>query len=118
MDSLKFLIITISSLKWDDNSICIIKKAHQRLFFLHQLKTFGVSREGMLQFYRAATESVLTFSISVWYGHSPAQQRKQLDGTVHVAPKTISWKLTPIFDIYEIQRKGLKILQHILLNSS
>lgn len=26
---------------------------------------FGVSREGMLQFYRAAIESVLTFSISV-----------------------------------------------------
>ena len=34
VDSLTFLGTTISSsLKWDDKSICIIKKAHQRLIF-------------------------------------------------------------------------------------
>lgn len=94
--------------------ICIIKKANQRLFSLHQLKKFGVSREGMLQLYRAAIEGVLTFSISVWYDNSKAEQRKQLDRIVCSTSKIISCNLTPISDIYEthIQREGLKILQY------
>ncbi len=40
-----FLWITISAtLKWD------MKKSHQRLFFLKQLKKFGVSKVDMLNF--------------------------------------------------------------------
>lgn len=47
VDSLEILGATIpSSLKWGENSFCIIKKAHQRLFLLRQLKKFGASREG------------------------------------------------------------------------
>ena len=39
----KCLGTTISSdLKWDDNISSAIKKAHQRLFFLRQLKKFKV----------------------------------------------------------------------------
>ena len=42
--SFKFLGTTISSdLKWDENFSSAIKKAHQRLFFLRQLKKFKVS---------------------------------------------------------------------------
>ncbi len=40
----KFLETTIlGTLKWDDNLRGIVKKSHQRLFFLRQLKKFGVS---------------------------------------------------------------------------
>ena len=64
----KFLGTTISSdLKWDENFSFAIKKAHQRLFFLRQLKKFKVSHSILTQFYRAAIESILTFSITVWY---------------------------------------------------
>ncbi len=60
----KFLGTTISAtLKWDDNLRGIIKKSHQRLFFLRQLKKFGISKVGMFNFYRAVIESVLTFSL-------------------------------------------------------
>ena len=107
--SFKFLGTIISStLKWEDN-ITIIKKAHQRLFFLCQLKKFGVACKGMQQFYRTTIESVLTFSITVWYGNS-VQQRMQLDRIVHTASKI---RLPPISDIYEprIHRRGLTILQ-------
>ena len=55
--SLKFLGTTISSdLKWDENFSSAIKKAHQRLFFLRQLKKFKVSHSILTQFYRAAIE--------------------------------------------------------------
>ena len=53
----KFLGTTISSnLKWDDNFSSTIKKAHQRPFFLRQLKKFKVSHSILTQFYRAAIE--------------------------------------------------------------
>ena len=63
----KFLDTTISSdLKWDENISSATKKAHQRLFFLRQLKKFKVSHSLLTQFYRVATESILTSSINVW----------------------------------------------------
>ena len=46
--SFRFLgTIISSSLKWGDNLSCIIKKAHQRLFFLRQLRKFGVVCKGI-----------------------------------------------------------------------
>ena len=61
----KFLGTTISSdLKRDENFSSTIKKAHQRLFFLRQLKKFKVSHSILTQFYHAAIESILTFSIT------------------------------------------------------
>ena len=73
--SFKFLVTIMSStLKWEDSITAIMKKANQRLFFLRQLKKCGVACKGMLQFYRATFESVLTFSVTVWYGnYCPAE---------------------------------------------
>ena len=51
-----------------NNTDAVVKKAQQRLFFLRQLKTFGLRREILVQFYRSATESVPAFSIFVWFG--------------------------------------------------
>lgn len=112
--SFKFLgTIISSSLKWEDNTIAITKKAHQRLFFLRQLKKFGVGCKGMQQFYRATIERILTFSITVWYGNSTVQQKIQLDRIVHTASKIAGCTFPLISDIYEIriQRRGLKTLQ-------
>ena len=114
VDSYKFLgTIISSSLKWVDNITAISKKAHQRLFFLRQLKKFGMACKGMQQFYQATIESVLTFSITVWYGNSTVQQRMRLDRNVHTASKIVGCSLPPISDIYEarIHRRGLKTLQ-------
>ena len=69
VDSFKFLGTTIAStLKWDINAEIITKKAQQHMFFLHQLKKFRVNKTILTQFYWAVTESVLTFSITVWFG--------------------------------------------------
>lgn len=48
------------------------RKPPQRLFFLHR-----PSSEGLLQFYRAAAESILTFPITVWLGGVSAEEERQ-----------------------------------------
>ena len=65
----KFLGSTISSdLKWELNVDTIVKKAQQRLYFLRRLRSFGLTTQITLNFYKAVIESVLTFSITVWFG--------------------------------------------------
>ena len=60
----KFLVSTISNnLKWELNTDIIVKKAQQRLFVLRRLRSFGLTTQILLTFYRAAIESVLTFSM-------------------------------------------------------
>ena len=51
----KFLDTTISNtLDWDAHVEVTVKKAQQRLFFLRQLKKFGLRREILIQFYNSA----------------------------------------------------------------
>jgi hypothetical protein len=77
VSSFRFLGTTIhQSLSWAPNISLIISKAHQRLYFLRQLRKFGVSQAGMTHFYRAAIGSVLTFSILVWYGSATSQDKQ------------------------------------------
>ena len=84
----KFLGTTISSdLKWDENISVTIKKAHQQLFFLRQLKKFKGRHSILTQFYHAATESLLTFSITVWYSSTCQKDKDQLDRIVCTASK-------------------------------
>ena len=65
----KFLGSTIASnLTWEQNVVNIVKKAQQRLYFLRRLRLFGLTTQVMLNLYRAVIESVLTFSITVWFG--------------------------------------------------
>ena len=59
--------IIYNDLGWENNTDAVVKKAQQRLFFLRQLKKFGLRREILVQFYRSAIESILVFSICVWF---------------------------------------------------
>lgn len=80
VESFKFQGTTISnSLKWEINTDIIIKKCHQRLYFMHQLKKVRLFQEAIRLFYRAVIESVLTFSVIVWEHHSPRQSTARED---------------------------------------
>ena len=84
-----FLGTTISSdLKWDENISSAIKKIHQRHLFLRQLQNFKVSHSILTQFCGAAIESILTFSITVWYS-SACQKDKGLERIVRTASTII-----------------------------
>ena len=101
VDSFKFLGTTIANtLKWDINAETIAKKAQQRMFFLCQLKKFRVNKTILTQFYRAVIESVLTFSITVWFGSASIHNKNVLEGIVKTASKITSSKLPSIESIY------------------
>ena len=112
VSSFRFLGTTIhQSLSWNLNISLIISKSHQRLYFLSQLRKFGVSQAGMTHFYRAAIESVLTFSLLVWYGSATSQDKQQL-GVVRRASEIIGCSLPTIGSHHDtrISRKARKII--------
>lgn len=55
------------------NSILI--KAQQRIYFLRQLKKYGLSQELLTQVYTAVIESILCTSITVWFEAATKQDR-------------------------------------------
>ena len=92
----KCLGSTISNnLKWELRIDTIIKKAHQRLYFLRTLRSFSLTPQIMLTFYRAAIESVLAFSITVWFGFVRVKEKLRLNRVVKIASRIISRQKPP-----------------------
>ena len=101
VDCFKFLGTTVSNtLGWDANVEVTVEKAQQRLFFLRQLKKFGLRRESLIQFYNSVVESVLTFSLCVWYGNTTQRQRDRLERVIRTAVKIIGCELPSLASIY------------------
>ena len=99
MECFKFLgTITSSDLGRENNTDAVVKKTQQRLYFLHQLKNFRLRRKILIQFYHSAIESILAFSICVWFGSISQRQRSRLDRMVKTASKIIGSELTPLTD--------------------
>ena len=98
-------MITSSDLRWENITDAVVKKAQQRLYFLRQLKKFGLRREIRVQFYRSAIESILAFSICVWFGCISQRQRSRLDRVVKIASKLVGSALTPLTAIYNYRSK-------------
>ena len=94
-----------TDLTWENNTDAVVKKAQQRLFFLRQLKKFGLRREILVQCYRSAIESILTFSICVWFGGISQRQRGRLDRVVKTASKIVGSELTSLTAIYKDRSK-------------
>ena len=114
VEKFKFLGTTISyDLKWQNNVDEIVKKAHQRLYFLRQLRKFSLSTPILVNFYRSVIESILTFSIIIWYGNLTDTQKGSLDKIMKTASKIIGSDLPTVESIYleRIKSKCSKILQ-------
>ena len=97
----KFLgTIITSNLSWDENSSSIRKKAHQRLYFLRQLRKFRMRREILLSFYKAMIESVLTFSICVWFGGLTLKEKAAMNKLIKISGKIIGTELPCLEELY------------------
>ena len=102
VDTFKFLGTIISKdLSWHDNVDSIVKRAQQRLYFLRQLKKFGLGQVILVQFYRAVIESTLTFSICVWYGSTSQQLRNKLERVVRTAGRIVGCELPSLASLYD-----------------
>ncbi|KAI7801979.1 hypothetical protein IRJ41_021014, partial [Triplophysa rosa] len=115
--SFKFLGTHISEdLSWTTNTSSLVKKAHQRLFFLRTLKKNQLSSAILVNFYRCAVESILTNCVTAWYGSCSVAERKALQRVVKTAQRITG---TPLSAIEDIQRKRcLRRARGILKDSS
>ncbi len=94
VESFRFLGTTISQdLKWDNHIESIVKKAQQRLYFLHQLRKFNLPQEMLKQFYSAIIESVLCTSITVWFSSATKSDLRRLRRVVRTAERIIGTTL-------------------------
>ncbi|KAI4888599.1 hypothetical protein NFI96_004398 [Prochilodus magdalenae] len=97
----KFLGVHISEdLTWSHNTHYIVRKSQQRLYFLRRLRKFGMSAQILSNFYRSTIESVLTSSITVWYGNCTAQDRKALQRVSKTAQSISGAAFPSLQDIY------------------
>ncbi|KAI5085956.1 gastrula zinc finger protein XlCGF28.1-like, partial [Silurus meridionalis] len=103
-------------LSWNINTSSLVKKAHQRLFFLRTLKKNQLSSDILVNFYRCAVESILTSRVTVWCGSCSAAERKALQRVVKTAQHITG---TPLPAMEDIQKKRcLRRARSILKDSS
>ncbi|KAI4873263.1 hypothetical protein NFI96_029966, partial [Prochilodus magdalenae] len=86
VSSYRYLGVHLSNnLTWSNNTSSLVRKAHQRLYFLRRLRQAGLGSSVLRSFYRCVVESVLCSSINVWHGSCSAADRKALQRVVKAA---------------------------------
>uniref|UniRef100_A0A3B3H7K8 Reverse transcriptase domain-containing protein n=1 Tax=Oryzias latipes TaxID=8090 RepID=A0A3B3H7K8_ORYLA len=114
VSSFRYLGVHISSdLTWSTNTSCLVKKAHQRLYFLRRLKRAGMGIPVLTSFYRCVVESVMTSCITVWHGSCSAAERKALQRVTKAAQRTVGCSLPSTTDIYttRCRKRASRILK-------
>ena len=100
--SFKLLGTTVTEdLSWHQNSVLLLKKARQRLFFLRTLKSYRVQTQILTQFYHAIIESALTYSVIVWCGDVTQKDMHRLNSVVETAKRIIGLDVPQLREIYE-----------------
>ncbi len=114
VNSFKFLGVHITEdLTWSAHTDAVLKKAHQRLFFLRRLRKFGTSPRIFRSFYTCTVESILTGCITAWFGNSTAGNRRALQRVVRTACHIVGGELPSLQDIYtrRCTRKARRIIK-------
>ncbi len=114
VSSFKFLCVHITEdLTWSAHTDAVLKKAHQRLFFLRRLRKFGTSPRILRSFYTCTVESILTGCITVWFGNRTAGNRRALQRVVRTARHIVGGELPSLQDIYtrRCRRKARRIIK-------
>ncbi|KAI5620514.1 gastrula zinc finger protein XlCGF28.1-like [Silurus asotus] len=118
VDSFRYLGVHITQdLSWSCHINTLVKKARQRLYHLRRLRDFKLPSQVLKTFYTCTIESVLTGSITSWFGNSTMQDRRALQRVVRSAERTIHTELPDLQDIYSTRcrtraRKIVKDLSH------
>ena len=76
-------IVIDENLKGSVNNDKVYKKCRQSLHFLRVLRNLCVDNTILTLFHRSVVESVLCFSITVWYGHLTKKDKNKLNKVHH-----------------------------------
>ncbi|KAI3372152.1 hypothetical protein L3Q82_007008 [Scortum barcoo] len=113
VSSFRYLGVHISDdLTWSNNTSSLIRKAHQRLYFLRRLRRAGLGSSVLTSFYRCVVESVLSSCIIVWHGSCSAAEKKALQRVVKAAQRTVGRSLPTTTDILHLQMQETGLLHH------
>ncbi|KAI5627509.1 gastrula zinc finger protein XlCGF28.1-like [Silurus asotus] len=117
VSSFKFLGVHISDdLSWQQNTSALVKKAQQRLYSLRSLKKSYLSPGVLTSFYRCIIESILTNSITVWYGGPTVCERKAVQRVVKTAQRITGTQLPAIEHLHH--SRCLRRAHNIINDSS
>ena len=114
VNSFKFLGTTISKdLTWKAHIDLATKKARQRLFFLRELNKFRVGQQILATFYRSVIESILTFSITVWFGNASGKDKDKMNRIIKTASRIIGTEVPSLSEIYDkrLVRRAINTLR-------
>ena len=82
------------------------------MHILRKLRSFDVSNKTMAQIFKSLVLSIITFSISVWYGSCGVREKSKIQKVTNECSKIINSKLEPISKEYTkaIERKAESIV--------
>ncbi|KAI5089395.1 gastrula zinc finger protein XlCGF28.1-like [Silurus meridionalis] len=118
VDSFRYLGVHITQdLSWICHTSTLVKKERQRLYHPRGLRDFKLPSQVLKTFYTCTIKSILTGSITSWFGNSTMQDRQALQRVVRSAERTIHTELPNLQDIYSTRcrtraRKIMKDLSH------
>ncbi|XP_055494275.1 zinc finger protein Helios isoform X8 [Leucoraja erinacea] len=102
VSSVKFLGVHLADgLTSTINTTAVIKRAQQRLHPLRRLRKGGLPTVHLTTFYRGTIESMLTYSITSWFGSCKAYEQRQLNRIVKTASRIIGAPLPFLLEIYQ-----------------
>ncbi|XP_033113282.1 uncharacterized protein LOC117113897 [Anneissia japonica] len=87
-------------MKWQRNVQTIVKRAQKRIYFLRRRKSFGMHPTILMSFCRAVIESILTLSITVWFGGATENDLYALNRIVRTATHIIGLEQMPLETIF------------------
>jgi hypothetical protein len=112
----KYLGIIIDDrLSGTANTKRVFGKCMQRVHHLRILKNIHVDRTILSLFYKSIIQSVLCFSITVWYGSLTSKDKSKLDKVVRTARK-LGADVTPLNELYD--GSVLKLVDKIMSDAS
>ena len=113
VESFKYLGTVIdNNLSFTEHVDHITKKANQRMYLLRKLRSFNVSTDVLSLVYVSLIQSILSFNIVSWFGHTRVKDRARLNRVVNTASKIIGRKQKSIVEIHRdfTKRKARKVL--------
>lgn len=87
-------------LTWSVNSVKVLKKAQQRLYFLRVLRRNDITQRLLLSFYRCSIESILTYCLCVWFSSCTVAQKKAFQRVINTAQKIVGCPLPTMDDLH------------------
>ena len=105
-----------NKLSFNENTTNMVKRCNQRLYCLHRLRSFDVSRKTLQMFYNAFILSILSSSFLCWFSNLSVKNRTKLNSIVNKCSKIVGVKQASLNDVYE--RRVKKRAKGIMRNDS